>query len=95
MKNQDVRLIEAAQAVWGGFKLREDGDFSAGTVGAAIQTVDGNTRVSASTWPAVSDSVPKRPQSQKCLNNEKHILQLLSQLEEMVFLARLAAVAAK
>lgn len=42
MKSQDAKLIEAAQAVWGGFKLREDGDFSAGTVGAAIQTVDGN-----------------------------------------------------
>jgi cytidine deaminase len=42
MKSEDARLIEAAQAVWGGFQLHEGEDFSAGTVGAAIQTVDGN-----------------------------------------------------
>ncbi len=42
MKSEDARLIEAAQAVWGGFQLREDEDLSAGTVGAAIRTVDGN-----------------------------------------------------
>ncbi len=40
MKNEDARLIEAAQAVWGGFRLHED--FSAGTVGAAIRTAAGN-----------------------------------------------------
>ena len=33
-------MIEAAQAVRGSFRLRRD--FSAGTVGAAIQTADGN-----------------------------------------------------
>ena len=42
MKSEDARLIEAAQAVWGGFQLREGEDFSAGTVGAAIQTTAGN-----------------------------------------------------
>ena len=40
MTSDDTRLIEAAQAVWGGFRLRED--FSAGTVAAAIQTAKGN-----------------------------------------------------
>ncbi len=42
MKSEDEKLIQAAQAVWGGFRLREGEHFSAGTVGAAIQTVDGN-----------------------------------------------------
>jgi cytidine deaminase len=40
MKREDKELIDAAQAVFGGFKLRED--FSAGTVGAAIRTTTGN-----------------------------------------------------
>jgi cytidine deaminase len=40
MKREDKELIDAALAVTGGFKLRED--FSAGTVGAAIRTAQGN-----------------------------------------------------
>lgn len=40
MKPEDAQLIEAARAVWGGFRLRDD--FSAGTVAAAIRTASGN-----------------------------------------------------
>lgn len=40
MKPEDAQLVEAARAVWGGFRLRED--FSAGTVAAAIRTAKGN-----------------------------------------------------
>ena len=40
MKREDQDLVEAAEAVFGGFRLRED--FSAGTVGAAIRTAAGS-----------------------------------------------------
>jgi cytidine deaminase len=40
MNDADLELIEAAQAVVGDLQLRED--FSAGGVGAAIRTVQGN-----------------------------------------------------
>jgi cytidine deaminase len=40
MKREDRDLIEAARAVCGEFTLRDD--FSAGSVGAAVRTADGN-----------------------------------------------------
>ncbi len=40
MDESKLKLIEAAKAVWGAFRLRED--FSAGSVGAAILTAKGN-----------------------------------------------------
>lgn len=40
MKEIRSKLIKAAEAVCGSFRLRED--FSAGSVGAAISTADGN-----------------------------------------------------
>jgi cytidine deaminase len=40
MDDAQLQLVEAAKAVCGEFRLRED--FSAGSVGAAIRTADGN-----------------------------------------------------
>jgi len=40
MSPEDVQLVEAARAVWGRLRLRDD--FSAGDVGAAIRTAKGN-----------------------------------------------------